>query len=404
MTKLVSLGDVASLITKGTTPKTMGKAYVSVGVPFLRAEDVNGSAVDWMSARHHIDADTNDLLARSKLHPGDVLITIAGTIGRVGYVPVGSPEMNCNQAVSLVRLDISRALPNYICHVLKSAAAFESIMQQKTTATISNISLAQVGAIRVPLPSLSEQRRIVDILDRAASIQKLRQQAEAKAREVIPALFVDMFGDPEKNPQGWMISNLAEIVAEFRYGTSQKSGPVGAPVLRIPNVLGGRLDTEEIKFVDLKPVEQERLRLIAGDLLFVRTNGNRDYVGRCAVYRPADMTAAGHDGARTVYASYLIRARLENSVVPCYVQAFLTTGFGRQQLRERSKTSAGQYNINIEALSSIRVPVPPRAIQEEFSRKRAAIEAMYALHGSATRIAAEAAIALQSKLIVGNNV
>lgn len=55
----------------------------------------------------------------------------------------------------------------------------------------------------VPQPSLAEQKRIVDLLSRAEGIVRLRREAQAKAAEIIPALFLDMFGDPATNPKGW---------------------------------------------------------------------------------------------------------------------------------------------------------------------------------------------------------
>ena len=80
-----------------------------------------------------------------------------------------------------------------------------------------------------PLPPLDEQRRIVDILNHAASIRRLREQAQAKAREIIPALFLDMFGDPATNPKGWKRRTLGEL-GELDRGKS-KHRPRNAPEL-----------------------------------------------------------------------------------------------------------------------------------------------------------------------------
>ena len=101
----------------------------------------------------------------------------------------------------------------------------------------------------LPVPPLDEQRRLVDILSRAEGIVRLRREAQKKAAELIPALFLDIFGDPVTNPKGWQEVSLGSGIQEFRYGTSQKSGPTGYPTLRIPNVIGDRLDPSEIKLV-----------------------------------------------------------------------------------------------------------------------------------------------------------
>lgn len=231
----------------------------------------------------------------------------------------------------------------------------------------------------ISFPDLTEQRRIVDLLARAEGIVRLRREAAAKAAELIPALFIHHFGDPATNPMGWPVQMLSELVQEFRYGTSQKSGSTGVPVLRIPNVIGGGLDLEEMKLVELKQSEQERLRLQDGDLLFVRTNGNPDFVGRSAVYQRAGLDAIGMNGGDCVYASYLIRARFQQAAVSAhFVQAYLSTGHGRQLLRERAKTSAGQYNINIDGLGSLPVQCPPAELQDRFREKADSVLAIQA--------------------------
>ena len=89
---------------------------------------------------------------------------------------------------------------------------------------------------------------------------------------------------------------FGKVVQDFRYGTSNKSGETGLPTLRIPNVVGGRIDTTEIKTVEVTPSERERLRLQEGDVLFVRTNGNPDYVGRCAAFSTTEVAGNGNPG------------------------------------------------------------------------------------------------------------
>lgn len=215
-------------------------------------------------------------------------------------------------------------------------------------------------------------------------IVRLRREAQQKADELIPAIFIDMFGEPATNPNAWPVVPMSQLVGEFRYGTSQKSGPVGVPVLRIPNVVDGAIDLAEVKFVAINPAEHERLRLVNGDLLFVRTNGNPDFVGRCSVYDSRVLSAAGFDGAECVFASYLIRARLaDSSVSPAYLQAYLSSQRGRQLLRERAKTSAGQFNLNIDGLGSLPVPAPPQSLQRRFIERLDRVASIASQHGSA---------------------
>jgi type I restriction enzyme S subunit len=276
-----------------------------------------------------------------------------------------------------------RVLPDWLAFFLRSEV-FRTWTRQSTGANIKNIRKSELEAFPVPVPRMAEQRRIVDILFRAEGIVRLRREAQQKAAELIPANFIDMFGDPGTNPNGWSIVPMGELVGEFRYGTSQKSGPVGVPVLRIPNVVGGAMDLTEVKLVSLATAEHERLRLLNGDLLFVRTNGNPDFVGRCSVYDSKVLSVAGFDGSECVYASYLIRARLSDSrVSPAYLQAYLSSQRGRQLLRERAKTSAGQFNLNIDGLGSLPVPVPPQSLQRKFTESVDRFASVVSQQGSA---------------------
>ena len=160
-------------------------------------------------------------------------------------------------------------------------------------------------------------------------------------------------------------------------------------MLRIPNVVDGAMNLAEVKFVALTPAEHERLRLADGDLLFVRTNGNPDFVGRCSVYDGKVLSAAGFDGSECAYASYLIRARLADlRVSPTYLQAYLSSQCGRQHLRVRAKTSAGQFNLNIDGLGSLLVPVPPQSLQRRFIERLDRFASIASQHESAKVVAA----------------
>ena len=134
----------------------------------------------------------------------------------------------------------------------------------------------------------------------------------------------------------------------------------GNPVLRIPNVVGNRLALNDLAFVELPESDVERLRLADGDLLLVRTNGNPNYVGRSVVFRRPDN--------RTwVYASYLIRVRLKDELLPDFVNTYLGLERGRRQLLQRVTTSAGNHNINANSIRLIRLPVPSPAEQERLA-------------------------------------
>ena len=168
-----------------------------------------------------------------------------------------------------------------------------------------------------------------------------------------------MFGDLPSTK--WNKSTLGEVTLGFSYGTSTKCSDNKslAPVLRIPNVIHGGIDTTDLKFGELTSIEKTKLKLERGDLVFVRTNGNPEYVGRCAVFEL---------DAEFYFASYLIRARLnQDAIVPVFLAAYLRTLDGRRSLQPSIRTTAGQFNVSIEGLRDVQIHLPPLRLQQKFS-------------------------------------
>lgn len=301
-----------------------------------------------------------------RFEPGDVLYSkIRPNLNKVAQVDFAGL---CSADMYALHVDRMQATPSYVTQLLRSDGFLRYATSLSNRANIPKLNRGQLLSFRFRLPPLDEQRRIAAILDQADALRAKRRQALAQLDSLAQSIFFDEFGDvPATKP-------MSAIVEEFRYGTSSKSGDAGYPALRIPNVIGGAIDTGEIKTVEVGPSELKRLTLRDGDLLFVRTNGNPDNVGRSAIFSEAAVKPAGFHDLPWIYASYLIRARLSDGVEPRFVAAYLAGPEGRAQLRERSKTSAGQYNINTEALGSLRLPSAPLTAQREFARRVGAIE------------------------------
>jgi type I restriction enzyme S subunit len=269
-------------------------------------------------------------------------------------------------------------------------------MDRNTGSRMPRADIRQMMAMEVPLPPLDEQRRIVDLLNRAAGIRRLREQALAKARAIVPALFLDMFGDPVTNPKVWPIISFGALVAEFRYGTSVKchdeyqTGDL--PILRVPNVIGASVNWSDLKYASLPDREVERLRLVPGDLLFVRTNGNPAYIGRSVVLEYV---------ANAAFASYLIRARLvgDAPAIPLFVREAMDLSTYRPNLLRAARTTAGNYNISIEGLSGLPIPLPPLALQHTFASRLADLRSVIAQQERALASARALEQALMARLL-----
>ncbi len=176
----VRLGEICSEITKGTTPRGGNVAYLDDGVGFLRAENVAGLDLLDLSNLKYINEDTHlNSLKRSVLQDNDVLITIAGTLGRTAIVKQEYLPLNTNQAVSIVRLvNSTRISLLYLVYSINAPAIQIALVGQKKITAIPNLTLQIISNCIVPIPPLEEQERIV-----------------AKIQELIP--YVGKYGEAQ---------------------------------------------------------------------------------------------------------------------------------------------------------------------------------------------------------------
>ena len=155
---------------------------------------------------------------------------------------------------------------------------------------------------------------------------------------------------------------LGDLAIDVSYGTSAKSNTVksGIPVLGIPQVVGGKLELADLNFVELGSKEHEKLMLRKGDILIIRTNGNPSYTGKSSIF---------DEGGDFVFASYLIRVRVDPEVVlPRFLIAYLQTTIVRRYFTRSATSSAGNYNINSQTIKRLPVPVLSLVDQENLVR------------------------------------
>jgi len=342
-------------------------------LPYLRNPNVRWFEVDTSDLQEMPFEDHE--LERYGLQEGDVLVCEGGEAGRAAIWDGRLPNIKFQKAIHRVRPG-PELFNRYLVHRLRVDYHENRLSDYYTGATIKHLTGQDLARYEFPLPPLAEQRRIATILDQADILRAKRRAALAQLDTLTRSFFRSRFGDLDRREP------LGILVDEFRYGTSLKSGPTGYPALRIPNVIGGGLDLGDLKLVPVEDAEFRRLQLQGGDLLFVRTNGNPDFVGRCATFEPTLVEKTGLDPSRFIYASYLIRARIKSRLLPRVLQEFLSTSDGRRELRSRTKTSAGQYNINTESLASVPVPVPPLPLQRKFLELVGAVERSKSSHRS----------------------
>lgn len=346
-------------------------------LPILRAGNI-GNELNTTSDLVWVPA--SNVSAEQKIRASDIAICMSSgspaVVGKTASAVVDWPG-SVGAFCALIRANPEKCLPEYLAFFLKSAR-FRKWTSEAQGANIKNIKKSALEGFEIWLPPLPEQRRIVDLLSRAEGIVRLRREAEKKAAELIPALFLDMFGDPATNPKGWAVATVGDVLAAADYGSSSKASSDGSglPMIRMGNVTyAGNLDLADLKYVDLPAEEVERYCLQEGDILFNRTN-SKDLVGKTGLW----------DGScAAIVASYFIRLRVQRQAVSShYLWAFMNTAHMKRVLFDTARGAIGQSNINSKELKAFPLPVPPPALQDQFASRCADVSGLTFQHSAAT--------------------
>ncbi len=157
-----TLGEVCSLITKGTTPSS----FEENGISFIKTEAFDGVRINKSKLSYINESTHQNALKRSMLQENDILFTIAGaTIGKCAIVTSDILPANTNQALAIIRLT-EKVNKKYIFHLLQSKSMKNYIQISVKGSAQPNLNLQQINNFSFPLPPLTEQERIVTILDK----------------------------------------------------------------------------------------------------------------------------------------------------------------------------------------------------------------------------------------------
>lgn len=174
----VPLAELCSVVTKGTTPTTLGKPFASEGINFIKAESIlDNHAID-KDKFAFIDSETNDLLRRSIINEGDIVFTIAGTLGRFALIDDSILPANTNQAVAIIRANQSKVTPEYLYSFFLGNWHIDYYTKRIQQAVQANLSLGTIKSL--PIPTLSEKA----MADYLGIISPIIQMTKANELEI----------------------------------------------------------------------------------------------------------------------------------------------------------------------------------------------------------------------------
>lgn len=304
---------------------------------------------------------------KKRLHCGDIILEKSGgtektPVGRVVFCDesIEDDTYLCNNFTQAMRVNQKVAFPRYVFYFMwyLHYSGRTDLLQNKTTG-IRNLQVRSYLNEEIPLPPLDEQRRIAAVLDKVSGLIAKRREQLDKLDELVKSRFVEMFGDPVSNPKGWNIIRLSEL-GDCKNGMNFHTDDSGVEIhcLGVGDFknLSSITDTAKLPIIALNEMPSDDYLLKNGDIVFVRSNGNKALVGRSVIVYP--------EYTPTTFSGFCIRFRIQNSIIlPQYLLSVLKTASMRKQMTGRG---ANIQNLNQKILSELQIPVPPLSYQEEY--------------------------------------
>lgn len=332
--------------------------YVGSGIRVIRIANVQkGYIEDTTPAFYPLDSGGLD---KYMLENGDLLMSLTGNVGRVAMLEADMLPAALNQRVACLRLKSSKISKKYLFHILNSDYFEQQCIQSSKGVAQKNMSTEWLKDYEIPLYSPEQQNKIASVLDRVHLIINTQKKQLQKLDELVKARFVEMFGDPVTNLKGWTTKSLLDM-GYCKNGMNFHNGDSGLEIhclgvgdFKDLSVIDG---TEHLPVISLNEAPSEESMLRDGDIVFVRSNGNKALVGRCLAVYPRNTP--------TTYSGFCIRYRLTSSEVDVtYLLQVLKTDSMRRKMAGRG---ANIQNLNQQVLAALDIPLPPIEQQQQFA-------------------------------------
>lgn len=366
--KIKKLGEVVkndkfAIVDGPFGTQLYAKDYTEIGIPVIRIINITRDNKFNDHNLVFISEQKFKSLTRSAVFPGDILLAKTGaTIGKVAIFD------NYDKALissSCAKISINPDIANnkWVLYYLSTQKGQTQIIGGSSGSTRNSINLKEIANVKIPLPPLPTQHKIVEILEEADSLRKLRQKGDEKMKDLIPSIFIQMFGDPARNPKGWEVKRLGEV-SKIRRGASPR--PMGdlryfggaIPWVRITDIHRNGKFLKETEDHVTEEGAKRSVYLKAGSLIMAMA---------ASIGTPCFLAVDGciHDG-------FVVFEDLSRYLDKEYLYHFILAFKDRFTSLAPEGT---QKNLNTGLIKSVSIPLPPLPLQQEFAKLVKDIEA-----------------------------
>ena len=344
---MVKLGEVASYINGyAFKPEDRG----SEGLPIIRIQDLTGNSYDlgYYSGNYPKKIEIND---------GDILISWSASLGVYTW---NKGKALLNQHIFKVEFIEDSIDKKYFVYAVRKK--IDEMIRKSHGATMKHIIKKDFEDTIIPYPTLEEQYKIADELDRISKIIDMRNQELRLHDDLIRARFVEMFGDLVVNPYKWTVVKLSDISLFLKSGLSRRLSDVdiGLPVIRSGNIQNGQFVYNDIKYWykdDPQGANTEDYRLENGDIL-VNFINSASQIGKTAIFSGVNREC--------IYTTNILRMKLTDSCNIYYYNWFAMSDYYYMQLRNIIQPAVNQASFTTVNFLKLNIPLPPLQLQNQF--------------------------------------
>jgi type I restriction enzyme, S subunit len=349
----------------GGTPSKSNPNFWAGDIPWVSPKDMKQAVID--SATDYISAEAVAGSAASIVPSGSILAVVrSGILAHSFPIAQVAKPLAFNQDIKAV-IPVSEDVdPHYLYWFLRSQSRNVVTRGVKKGATVHSVQSGFIENLQVPMRPREDQRRIVDLLARAEGIVRLRREAQQKAAELIPAIFIDMFGDPATNPKRWPTLAIQRLCPVHTGATPRKEerryydgGTV--PWVRTGEVRGGTIVQVQERITELA-VAETNCKVFPVNTVLVAMYGQGQTRGRAGMLK---TPAATNQACAAILPSGDIDPRFLFEVLNLQYERLRAMGRG-----------GNQANLNLGMIKELEVPCPPLDLQLRFVDRSSAMESI----------------------------
>ena len=269
----------------------------------------------------------------------------------------------CSGDITVIEAKPDRILPELLPFIIQNDDLFEFAVGKSAGSLSPRVKWEHLKNYEFELPDMEKQKELAELLWAMDNTKKSYQKLIVATDELVKSQFIEMFGDPVKNPFGWPTMTLDQATKEIvsgqcLNGDAGKLQPGQKAVLKVSAVTYGSFDANEYKVLrDTKQITKG-VYPQKGDLLFSRAN-TREYVGATVLI--------DQDYPELMLPDKLWKLIFKHEIMPMFAKQFLSHPEIRKVLSSMATgTSGSMYNISMEKLKRLEIIVPNINQQKEY--------------------------------------